>query len=89
MKVDMKIMKKRAQSLIEYGLILALVAVVAIAVLQRLGKVITKSSQSAINQIEATTESSCASLTIDGVVECSINTNGVCECNNTSTKTPQ
>ena len=38
MKVDIKVMKKRAQSLVEYGLILALVAVVAVGALQLLGK---------------------------------------------------
>lgn len=38
----MNISKKRAQSLIEYGLILALVAIIAMTVLSKFGKTITK-----------------------------------------------
>lgn len=38
----MKIMKKNAQSLIEYGLILALVAVVAVTILGKFSASITK-----------------------------------------------
>lgn len=37
----MKSMKKKAQSLIEYGLILALVAVIAVTVLSKFGGTIT------------------------------------------------
>lgn len=37
----MKNMKKKAQSLIEYGLILALVAVIAVTVLSKFGGTIT------------------------------------------------
>jgi len=42
----MKCMKKSAQSLIEYGLILALVAVIAITVLSKFGKAIDKTANS-------------------------------------------
>lgn len=41
MKVLKTVKKRKAQSLVEYGLILALVSVVAIAVLTTMGKQIT------------------------------------------------
>lgn len=44
--------KKLAQSLIEYGLILALVAVVAIAALQLLGKKINTAAEKSGTNIE-------------------------------------
>jgi Flp pilus assembly pilin Flp len=40
----MENMKKSAQSLIEYGLILALVAVIAVTVLSKFGATVTKSA---------------------------------------------
>ena len=39
--------KKKAQSLVEYGLILALVAIIAIAVLTKLGKTISDAGNKA------------------------------------------
>lgn len=42
----MKNIKKNAQSLIEYGLILALIAVIAITVLSKFSSSINKTSQS-------------------------------------------
>lgn len=66
MKVDTKIMKKRAQSLVEYGLILALVAVVAIATLQLLGKKVNeaaeKSGDSVINTTDNAAKAYCDAL---------------------------
>lgn len=47
----MRFNKKSAQSLIEYGLILALVAVVAITALQFLGGKVNKAATDAGNQI--------------------------------------
>lgn len=47
----MKSMKKQAQSLIEYGLILALVAVIAVVVLSRFGKTITDVGNTTSNQV--------------------------------------
>jgi pilus assembly protein Flp/PilA len=59
--------KKRAQSLVEYGLILALVAVIAIAALQVLGTKIQQASTTAGNTVtDAATnaaEAYCQSLT--------------------------
>lgn len=52
----MKCMKKSAQSLLEYGLILALIAVIAISVLSKLGQSITKtgtSTASTVNDVSA------------------------------------
>lgn len=47
----MKCMKKSAQSLIEYGLILALVAVIAISVLSKFGQSITNTGNTAANTV--------------------------------------
>ena len=51
MKISLINSKKRAQSLIEYALILAMVAVVAIAALQLLGQNIGKTLQQATNSV--------------------------------------
>lgn len=51
-------MKKRAQSLIEYGLILALVAIIALAVLSKFGTTITKVGDSTDKKVDAVTENS-------------------------------
>ena len=62
----MKNNKKIAQSLIEYGLILALVAVVAIAALQFLGKQVnsaaTKAGDSVVTQTETAASAYCDSI---------------------------
>lgn len=47
----MKNMKKNAQSLIEYGLILALVAIIALTVLSKFGKSITSVGEKASNGV--------------------------------------
>lgn len=52
----MKKFKKAAQSLIEYGLILALVAVVAIAALQILGKKVNTAATTAGDNIDKTSQ---------------------------------
>ena len=86
MKVDTKIMKKRAQSLVEYGLILALVAVVAIAALQFLGKKVneaaTEAGSSVVTQTKTAAQAYCTSLESAG---CEWNTEkGVCQCGTTT-----
>lgn len=48
----MRNLKKSAQSLIEYGLILALVAIIALAVLSKLGKSVTNVGNNTSNTIE-------------------------------------
>jgi Flp pilus assembly pilin Flp len=48
--------KKRAQSLVEYGLILALVAVIAIAALQVLGQKVQQSASTAGNTVSKATD---------------------------------
>ena len=62
----MKNNKKLAQSLVEYGLILALVAVVAIATLQLLGKKVNeaaeKSGESVINTTDNAAKAYCDAL---------------------------
>ena len=50
----MKSIKKKAQSLVEYGLILALVAIVAIAALQVLGKHVNEAAVKSGENIENT-----------------------------------
>ncbi len=52
----MKSIRKKAQSLIEYGLILALVAVVAIAALQILGKKVNDAATTAGDNIDKTSQ---------------------------------
>lgn len=47
----MKNIKKKAQSLIEYGLILALVAIIALTVLGKFGKSITNVGDKASNSV--------------------------------------
>ena len=51
---------KKAQSLVEYGLILALVSVIAIAALQMMGGSINKSVTSAGQQLESSSSNSAA-----------------------------
>jgi len=52
----MKNIKKSAQSLIEYGLILALVAVIAITVLSKFGKSINNTGDKASNTLNQTSD---------------------------------
>ena len=52
----MKNNKKLAQSLVEYGLILALVAVVAIATLQLLGKKVNEAAEKSGDSVITTTD---------------------------------
>lgn len=58
--------KKKAQSLIEYGLILALVAIIALTVLGKLGKSVTDVGNNASNAVSTAanqaTDSYCASI---------------------------
>lgn len=60
-------MKKQAQSLIEYGLILALVAVIAIVILGRFSNSITNVGNKASSAVDAAgnnaTQDYCQSLT--------------------------
>ena len=49
----MKNMRKRAQSLIEYGLILALVAVIAVVILGKFGKTLTQVGNNTNNSVSA------------------------------------
>lgn len=62
----MKSMKKTAQSLIEYGLILALVAVIAVTVLNKFGQTMSaagdKTSTSVENASNNATEAYCKSI---------------------------
>lgn len=62
----MKSMKKTAQSLIEYGLILALVAVIAVTVLNRFGQTMStagdRTSTSVDNASSQATASYCTSI---------------------------
>jgi len=61
------IIKKAAQALVEYGLILALVAIVAIAVLTKLGGTITEAGNKAGNTVSGVSDNAsnnyCQSLT--------------------------
>jgi len=65
----MKSNKKLAQSLVEYGLILALVAVIAIGALQLLGKKINEAAEKSGSQVDAGVKSAaqayCESLGSD------------------------
>jgi len=56
MKNFIKQTKKRAQSLIEYGLILALVAIVALTVMSKLGQSVGKSGDNAANTLNQTSD---------------------------------
>ena len=64
----MKSMKKSAQSLIEYGLILALVAVVAVTVLGKFGKTMSGAADQANTTVSSVganaSKSYCESLTV-------------------------
>lgn len=61
----MKNLRKSAQSLIEYGLILALVALIALTVLSKLGKTVTGVGDKASNTMndvsDSATNNYCAS----------------------------
>lgn len=63
-------MKKQAQSLIEYGLILALVAVVAVVILGKFSSSINKVGNQANSAVEVSGENAlcnyCRSLSTDG-----------------------
>jgi len=48
--------KKQAQSLIEYGLILALVAIVALTVMSKLGTSVTNAGNNAANGVNETSK---------------------------------
>ena len=65
----MKSNKKLAQSLVEYGLILALVAVIAIGALQLLGQKVNQAAEKSGSQIDAgvkdAAQSYCESLGTD------------------------
>lgn len=76
MKVDTKIMKKRAQSLVEYGLILALVAVVAISALQLLGKKVNDAADKAGDTVRDAADN--AALEYCKSLDCTGISNGVC-----------
>lgn len=52
----MKKFRKQAQSLIEYGLILALVAIVALTVLTKLSKSVSGTGDNAINAVDGANE---------------------------------
>ena len=54
----MKISKKSAQSLIEYGLILALVAVVAVTILGKFGKSMNTMGDNSTNAIDSASNKS-------------------------------
>ncbi len=56
----MKILKKKAQSLIEYGLILALVAVIAVTVLGKFGKTMTDSADKTSKTINSAADNAAA-----------------------------
>lgn len=62
----MKMIKKQAQSLIEYGLILALVAIIAITILGKFGKTMTDAGDKANNTMSSVsnnaTNNYCASI---------------------------
>ena len=62
----MENMKKKAQSLIEYGLILALVAVIAVTVLSKFGKTMTdaadKTNTAVSNASDNATSQYCTSI---------------------------
>ncbi len=69
---------KKAQSLVEYGLILALVSVVAIAALQLMGGKINTAAETAGNQLENASDNAAASYCTS--IGKTINTTtGICE----------
>lgn len=74
--LNMKSTKKTAQSLIEYGLILALVAVIAVTVLSRFGQTMTNvgntTNDNVNNATTNATQSYCTSIGCSGVA------NGLC-----------
>ena len=84
----MKNMKKQAQSLIEYGLILALVAVVAVVILGKFGKSMTDAGNRTSNTIDQTSSKAmdnyCASVTTGGTYS---TTEGKCTTTNTGSGT--
>ena len=88
MKVDIKVMKKRAQSLVEYGLILALVAVVAVGALQLLGKKVNDAAVKTGKSIDMQTDNApqkyCESIGCSWSKEGSAE--GVCDCGDAKTE---
>lgn len=81
----MKNMKKNAQSLIEYGLILALVAVIAVTVLGKFGKTLSdtadKTNTSVSKASDYATQAYCEGI------NCGYDEDkGVCDCTETPTK---
>lgn len=70
--------KKKAQSLIEYGLILALVAVVAIAALQILGKKVNDAATTAGDNIDKTSQNAAATYCTESVGGTWNESTGVC-----------
>lgn len=83
MRSDIKSMKKRAQSLVEYGLILALVAIIAITALKYLGQKVNSAATTAGSQVETqanqAAEAYCESLTNADGVACTWSDN-TCTC---------
>ncbi|MFA7657961.1 MAG: hypothetical protein WCY19_00845 [Candidatus Gastranaerophilaceae bacterium] len=72
----MKKIKKNAQSLIEYGLILALVAVIAVVVLGKFGKTITgvgNNTSNSVNQVSGN-----AMINYCTSINCTGFSNGTC-----------
>lgn len=70
--------RRKAQSLVEYGLILALVAVIAIAALNVLGKKVNNAATTAGQTVEQSSSNAASSYctSIGGTL-----TNGVCKTN--------
>lgn len=73
----MKNSKKKAQSLIEYGLILALVAIIALTVLGKFGTSVTNVGNNANDQVQAAADNAlcnyCNSLTGQDITDCKAN----------------
>lgn len=67
----MRSMKKKAQSLIEYGLILALVAVVAVTILGKFGKTMTNVADKTNTGVSSASDNAalfyCESISCKGV----------------------
>jgi len=72
----MKRNKKKGQSLVEYGLILALVAVIAIAALQLLGDRVQKSATTAGNTVQSASDN--AAKTYCDKIKGTLNSSGQC-----------
>lgn len=74
----MKDMKKKAQSLIEYGLILALVAVIAVTVLSKFGSTITNVGTRTDTAVSSASENAMQNY-CDGIGKDYNATSGLCE----------